>query len=619
MALLPQATLALLACTTSATPSAPDASATSGVTHPGATETGATATGSSFTETTTSTAWPAGATILDGVRVVDVETVRESAAVILNGETIHAVTEAGGPWPDDATVHDWSGFTVIPGLIDAHVHLFHAGTTWWVGDTLADNLAAQLSWGVVGVADLGSPEEIFTLRDRIASGEIVGPRIWATGPFLTTEGSHPCETTYDRALCRFVDGDAAEQVAALAEADGLKVALADADFTPWPTTRLDLTDLAEITAASAQPVQAHIDEEIDALDALDAGVDVLAHPVFAADLDTTPDAPVHSTQSAFAGTNALISGELLADDLSATPAAVREAWAWLAAHPETFAEGWLEESERWEAHARANTALAIAEGRPVLAGSDAGYWFVPHGLGLHRELAWLVEAGMTPVQALAAATAVPAEILGWSDLGRVAPGMRADLLVVSGRVDEDITAARAIAAIYLGGTRWTSGDDAWTEQGDGGFCLDDRDCAEGRCDRVDHVCRDACAPAYDRAGSCDVETWCAPADGLDTTTEGVCRPGHGCDLISQDCAPAWYGEACVPADIDTNVCWPSGPRQAGQTCSWSDPELFCEAGAWCSWNDGRCYQLCEVGASSPDCLRCVQQEVEGLPWFGLCL
>lgn len=563
--------------------------------------------------------WPAGATVLDHAVVIDARGAREGAAVVLVGDEIWSVTDAGADWPDDAVVVDLEGASVVPGLIDAHVHLFHSGSTYWVGDTLADNLAAQLRWGVLAVADLGSPEEVFALRDRVASGELLGPRIWATGPFLTAVGSHPCETQYDEALCRFVEGDGADQVAALAGSDGLKVALADADFTAWGTPRLDLGDLADITAASDKLVLAHIDEPDDAADALASGVDVLAHPVFSEILATTPDAPTHSTLGAFAGTGDLFDGSLFEDDLDATPAPVREAWAWLAAHPEVFAEGWIEGSEDWEAAARANIATAITLGHTVVAGSDAGYYFVPHGLGLHRELGWLVEAGMSPLEALAAATTAPAAMFGWSDLGLVDAGYRADLLVVAGRPDDDIDELREIQAIYLGGQALEITDLLVSANAGApeDFCLDDRDCAAGACDLVDHVCAESCAPTYDRVGSCDGETWCMPADAF-TATDGVCHPGDDCDLYDQDCAPSYYGANCAPIDLDTNTCWPSGPQGVGEDCSWTDADLYCAQGLFCSWLSYRCYELCDP--TDPDaCPSCVQQTIEGEPWFGLCL
>lgn len=563
--------------------------------------------------------WPAGATVLDDAVVVDARGAQAGRAVVLVGGEIWAVVEAGQDWPEDATVVPLDGAAVVPGLIDAHVHLFHSGATSWVGDTLATNLAAQLRWGVLAVADVGSPVEVLAMRDRVRAGELVGPEIWATGPFLTAVGSHPCETAYDEALCRFVDGDGAAQVDALGEVDGVKVALADAAFTPWPTPRLDVADLAEITEAAPGLVLAHIDAPEDASDALGAGVDVLAHPVFSEALATTPDAPTHSTLGAFAGTGDLLDGSLLAEDLDSTPGPVRELWAWLAAHPEAFADGWIDGSAAWEAAARANLATGIAEGRTILAGSDAGYWFVPHGVGLHRELTGLVELGLSPLEALASATSAPAALYGWTDRGWVEAGARADLLVVEGRPDQDIAALREIRAIYRDGLPLELDDllvaPAAAPVGD--FCLDDRDCETGACDGVDHLCRESCDEPYDRAGACDGETWCMPADGA-AATDGVCHPGDGCDLYAQDCEPAWYGAACVPADLDTNTCWPAGPQQDGELCSWEDPDLYCAQGLFCSWITARCYTLCDPDDAGA-CATCTVQTVEGEPWFGLCL
>ena len=566
--------------------------------------------------------WPEGAVILDHVHVLDALTDREDAAVILAGDEIWEVVDAGQDWPEDAVVHDLSGKTVIPGLIDAHVHLFHSGSLWWVGDTLSANLQAQLAWGVVGVADLGSPEEIFDVRDRIAAGELLGPRIWATGPFLTAEGSHPCETANDRTLCRFVDGDGAEQVAALSRADGLKVALADADFTPWPTPRLDLGDLAEIVEAAdaaGQPVWAHVDELEDVDDALAAGVAVMAHPVFGAVEAEVRDAPLHSTFGAFAGVEDVISGDLTGDDLSWTPDAVVDSWLYFEGTPEGFSTGWVDQSTTWAGNSRANLATAVAEGRTILAGSDAGYWFVPHGLGLHRELEDLVAVGMDPQEAIAAATAVPADELGWTDLGYVAAGYRADLLVLSADPMDDIRNTRAIAELWLGGQVVGAGEDPWLEGAAelGGFCLDDRDC-DDVCDLIHHRCTSTCDAPYDRTNSCDEDTWCGSQDGVDYSGSGVCQDVPTCDLYAQDCAPASYEEACVPLDTDTAQCWPSGPRQPGQTCSWDVAATRCEVGSFCSWVDSRCYELCDP--DDPDaCPGCTLQKIEGQPWFGVCL
>jgi imidazolonepropionase-like amidohydrolase len=118
----------------------------------------------------------------------------------------------------------------------------------------------------------------------------------------------------------------------------------------------------------------------------------------------------------------------------------------------------LGDAERRRGFARAFRARADATGRAarsgvtVLAGSDSGTAAVFHGAGLHRELELLVaESGLTPAEALAAATRRAADRLGQLDLGRIAAGALADLVAVGGDPTADVRALRDVRAVYLGG------------------------------------------------------------------------------------------------------------------------------------------------------------------------
>ena len=93
-------------------------------------------------------------------------------------------------------------------------------------------------------------------------------------------------------------------------------------------------------------------------------------------------------------------------------------------------------------------------GVAILAGTDAGNPGTTHGASLHGELELLVQAGLTPAEALAAATSIPAKTFGLGDRGRVAAGLRADLVLVSGDPTVDITATRAIDGIWKQGVRF---------------------------------------------------------------------------------------------------------------------------------------------------------------------
>jgi hypothetical protein len=102
-------------------------------------------------------------------------------------------------------------------------------------------------------------------------------------------------------------------------------------------------------------------------------------------------------------------------------------------------------------HAMESVRRLHAAGVPILAGSDAVNPGTAHGATLHGELALLVEAGLSPAAALSAATAVPARSFGLADRGRIAAGLRADLVLVEGDPTQDITATRAIAGIWKNG------------------------------------------------------------------------------------------------------------------------------------------------------------------------
>ena len=92
---------------------------------------------------------------------------------------------------------------------------------------------------------------------------------------------------------------------------------------------------------------------------------------------------------------------------------------------------------------------AAQAGARVLAGTDSV--MALHGAALHRELALLVRAGLTPVQALRSATSTTASVFGLTDRGRIAPGLRADLVLVDGDPATDITATRAISGVWKRG------------------------------------------------------------------------------------------------------------------------------------------------------------------------
>jgi imidazolonepropionase-like amidohydrolase len=100
------------------------------------------------------------------------------------------------------------------------------------------------------------------------------------------------------------------------------------------------------------------------------------------------------------------------------------------------------------AHAEAAVGALRRAGVPILAGTDAPAPGLAHGLSLHRELELLVRSGLTPLEALAAATSEPARVFGFRDRGRIAAGLRADVVLVDGDPSADITATRNIVGVW---------------------------------------------------------------------------------------------------------------------------------------------------------------------------
>jgi imidazolonepropionase-like amidohydrolase len=303
------------------------------------------------------------------------------------------------------------------------------------------------------------------LSERIDSGELMGPNVAATGPFLTVPGGHPCETVNDAERCWAVEGDGAEQVEALADAGADAAKLAYAHLADWPAPRLDLSDVAAIAGAGL-PAIAHVASGEDAADVHAAGVQILAHVPFGSDLTADqaalPFEAIHSTLSAFSSMEDVMrQGANLEDPAFAqVPDAVLEAWQYAQEHPENWGSDYLASNAAWLQTLQGNLVALGESGATVLAGSDAGYHFVPHGFGLHQELEGLVAAGWSNLGAISAATLVPALQWGWTEHGLVAPDYRADLLVVDGRPDEEIQDTQSVHAILRDG-EWHTPDSLW--------------------------------------------------------------------------------------------------------------------------------------------------------------
>lgn len=389
-------------------------------------------------------------TLLRNVRLFDGESVTESANVLIDGTRIAETDER----PADVEI-DGRGKTLLPGLIDAHTHTFD-------GD-----LVQALRFGVTTELDMFCLPGNLARQRRLAAERDDVADLRSSGVLATAPGGHPSQ------IMQSVDGDFGDAVGAFetvgaAPEEFVKARVAEgADYLKivvdnGSVSGLDLPTLAPETVAALVAAAhdaglqaiAHAVTVRDALICLDAGVDGLAHVVCDAGPEQAEDLAgriaaagtfVVSTLSYFeAVTGDPRGAELLRDPRIAPLLGDRitdRDTSTIPVHPQGVPNA---------VHAAAALHLA---GVPLLAGTDANPWAPLHGASLHRELVLLVQSGLTPVQALAAATSVPARHFALTDRGRVAPGLRADLVLVSGDPTQDITATRDITGIWRNGTR----------------------------------------------------------------------------------------------------------------------------------------------------------------------
>jgi imidazolonepropionase-like amidohydrolase len=373
---------------------------------------------------------------ITGANVIDVTTgsTRKDATVVVRGGRIDAVGDRGLAMPEDAERLDAKGLTLLPGLWDMHAHLKQV--EW---------LPAYLASGVTTVRDLGNETEFLTtLRDGLAVNPAAGPRVLAAGFIDAT----PAEgAPYTSAVA-----DSPEQGRELvrryraAGFDAIKV---------WSNVSAEtLSAIAAEAHTLGLKVTGHVPSALTLEDALARGLDQVNHIGYVTDalsrgdvLETLRKAQnvvdptlVVTRYATRPRTTPLASYEPCAEWM---PRELVEIWSAFGVAPEDAAEGEAQ-LERGLAAVRALHAAGV----PIVAGSDQG---LP-GCTLLLELELYVRAGLTPLEALRTATLVPARVMGLEgELGSIAPGMRADLILVDGNPLDDIRALRNLRRVIRDG------------------------------------------------------------------------------------------------------------------------------------------------------------------------
>jgi len=384
--------------------------------------------------------------VIRGARVFDGERLLTDADVWVESGRIKAV---GPHLRTAANVReiDAHGDTLLPGLIDAHTH------TW------ADALKQSLLFGVTTELDMFSdPKFDAGVRTREAAGQNHDAAdLRSAGTLVTVEKGHGTEYGIKIPVLAspadaqsFVDARLAEG------SDYIKIIYDNGGAYGLTFPTLTKEELAAVVAAAHKRHKlavVHIGSQAGARDAIEAGADALVH-IFE-DEPPAPDFPklakdhhafVVATLTVNESVTGKASGVSLVTDARLSPYIDAASATNL---KKSFPRGPASKVDF--SNALAAVAALHKAGVPVLAGTDAPNPGTAHGVSIHRELQLLVQAGLTPAEALSAATSVPARAFGLIDRGRIAPGLRADLLLVKGDPTQDIAATRDIVTIWKTG------------------------------------------------------------------------------------------------------------------------------------------------------------------------
>ncbi|MBI4465852.1 MAG: amidohydrolase family protein [Acidobacteria bacterium] len=374
--------------------------------------------------------------------------------VVIRGERIEQVVPvAEVSIPRGAMVVDLSRATVLPGLIDAHDHLtgdhrFHGYRSLAISvprETLYGVLNARktLEAGFTTVRNVGAEGySDVALRDAINDGEILGPRLLVSGPALGITGGHCDDNLLPAEYSHRAEGIADGPWAVRAKVR--EVTKYGADLIKFCATGgvLSKGDDVGVQQYTLEEMQAIVDE------AHKLGRKVAAHA----------HGPEGIKAAILAGVDSIEHASLV-DEEGIHLARQRGSYLVMDIYNDTFilahgAEvGMLPESLEKERQIgqlqRDNFRRAHQGGTRMAFGSDGGVY--PHGDN-GKQFAYMVEYGMTPFEAIQAATIHAAELLGWADrVGAVEPGKFADLVAVEGDPLKDVTLLERIRFVMKGG------------------------------------------------------------------------------------------------------------------------------------------------------------------------
>jgi imidazolonepropionase-like amidohydrolase len=428
-----------------------------------------------------------GVTLVHPDRLAE-HAVEADSTVVVTGDRITAVGKAFEVMPPaGATIIAGEGKWLIPGLVDAHVHFDQSGNlyarpdiadlTRWMPyareqarnrERLPETFAAWLRSGVTGVVDIGGPLWSFEVRE-MARASADAPRVAAAGP-LVSMIARPQLDTGDPPIVKVTTPDEARALvrSTLRHApDFIKVWFIHQRGDDLAAQEAIVRAAGEEAHAAGVRLAVHATELEVAKAALRAGADYLVHSVEDAPVDEEFLALARARKVLYCPTLFVYEGYGLSlsnrwkasaaeqrladpqvlsmmDDLDEIPADQLPPWMRRA-----IEQGW---SGRLPAHAGGNLRRVRDAGISVVVGSDAGNIGTLHGPAIFREMERMVQAGLTPLEVLEAATVNGARAMGTSgQTGRIAPGALADLVLLDADPLADIANVSSVNRVISKG------------------------------------------------------------------------------------------------------------------------------------------------------------------------